>query len=191
MNWFTTIQLPTVLKYDWGKLNGKTVVDLGGSVGTMMENVANKFPDIGKCFSLDTEDILRMAPKPKNKNVELVAGDFFDSSTIPKCDAIFMKFILHDWDDVTSKKIIKACHEALNEGGRLIIGEHVVAEIGDTSSDTVNAKFIDVLMMVLLGGKERTAKEWENLLCGDMLFEMEDIIPSKSEFSIISCTKVG
>ena len=45
------------------------MVDLGGSVGTMMENVANKFPDIGKCFSLDTEDIIRMAPKPKNKNV--------------------------------------------------------------------------------------------------------------------------
>ena len=38
--------------------------------------------------------------------------------------------------------------KALNEGGRLIIGERVVAEIGDTSSDTINTKFFDVLMMV-------------------------------------------
>lgn len=56
-------------RYDWTKLNGKTVVDVGGSYGTTMENVANAFPDIGKCISLDTPEIIQIAPKPSNKKV--------------------------------------------------------------------------------------------------------------------------
>lgn len=41
-------------------------------------------------------------------------GDFFDPSSIPKCDVIFMKHILHDWNDAKCKEILKACHEVLH-----------------------------------------------------------------------------
>ena len=43
--------------------------------------------------------------------MELVVGDFFDVSTLPKCDGIFMKHILHDWNDDKCKEILSACHE--------------------------------------------------------------------------------
>lgn len=59
--------------------------------------------------------------------VELVTGDFFDSSSIPKCDAIFMKHILHDWNDADCQKILKACHEVtyhLFNRGFDYIGRH-------------------------------------------------------------------
>ena len=59
----------TPKRHDWSTLNGKTVVDIGGGLGTVMESVANAHPGIAKLISLDTENVIGMAHKPSNEKV--------------------------------------------------------------------------------------------------------------------------
>lgn len=87
--------------------------------------------------------------------------------SIPSADAVILKWVLHDWDDEDSLKILNKCKEAIakkGEGGKVIIIEVVIREKED-DNDMRHVKLLfDVMMMSCLNGKERTEKEWKKLL---------------------------
>ncbi|KAL6973040.1 caffeate O-methyltransferase [Sarracenia purpurea var. burkii] len=93
--------------------------------------------------------------------VEHVGGDMFVS--VPKGDAIFMKWICHDWSNEHCLKFLKNCYHALPETGKVIVVEQILPVAPDTSLATKNVLCIDVTMLAYLSGKERTKKEFEDL----------------------------
>ena len=157
--------------------NEATVIDVGGGHGLAMKSIKEKYPKLN-CKVVDLESVVEGAPD-KNCGIEFVAGDFFKPETLPKADVIFMKYILHDWTDENCKKILESCNLALNEGGRLLLAESVLPNAGESVGSELRGLdmfFMDIQMMVMVGGKERTADEWSKLLEEDGHFKINRII---------------
>lgn len=95
-----------------------------------------------------------------------------------------LKRILHDWNDTDSITILKNCYNAMEQNSRLLIIENIVSQenVRDFSKD------IDIAMMVLFGGKERTRTEWDTLLDRANL-EIVKIYKTPSMVSIIEVQK--
>ena len=92
-------------------------------------------------------------------NIGFQGGSFFDA-TLPAADIYILKRILHDWNDEDCIKILKTCSQSLTADTSLYIFDAVVAE----SNQPDFAKNVDMVMLVLFGGKERTAAEWKTLI---------------------------
>jgi hypothetical protein len=83
---------------------------------------------------------------------------------VPAADAYVLKLIMHDWDDAACATILRNVCARLEPGGRVICIDNVMPPLGDVSD--VPQKLLDVNMMLLLPGKERTRVEWEALYRG-------------------------
>ncbi|KAA8526065.1 hypothetical protein F0562_007835 [Nyssa sinensis] len=137
----------------------KSMVDVGGGDASILNMIVSKYPTI-KAINFDLPSIIDKSPT--YPGIEHVAGDMFVS--IPKGDAIFMKWILHSWDDEHCLKILKICYEALPEHGKVIIVDLVVPEVPETSIPVKSVLQLDLFLMNMNpGGKERTEKEFEIL----------------------------
>ena len=111
--------------------------------------------------------------------IETVAGDFFKS--VPEGgDAYIMKWIIHDWDDEKSNTILRNIRNRMQPNSKLILVDCVVPE-GD---DPDFSKFFDLNMMVMTGGKERTAREFNELLAAAG-FRFLRVIPTDLPTSIV------
>jgi len=88
----------------------------------------------------------------------VLAGDFFAS--VPEADLYLLKHILRDWDDEQAVRILKNCRRAMHPGGRVVVIEMLLGEIGEPGW----APLSDLNMMVLLTGRERTLAEYDSLL---------------------------
>ncbi|PSS11908.1 Caffeic acid 3-O-methyltransferase [Actinidia chinensis var. chinensis] len=108
----------------------------------------------------DTNLRPRPAPLPS-----LVGGDMFVS--VPNGDAIFMKWICHDWSNEHSSKFLKNCYNALPNNGKVIVAEYILPVALDTSLAMKSVVDMDIIMLAYSqGGKERTEKEFEALAKG-------------------------
>ena len=87
-----------------------------------------------------------------------VAGDFFEA--VPEADLYLLRYILHDWDDESCIRILRNLRRALRAGGRVLILETVIGDIGESPAPPS----MDINMMVVLGGRERRVPEFEVLL---------------------------
>jgi hypothetical protein len=115
--------------------------------------------------------------------IEKVSGDFFES--VPAgADAYMMKHIIHDWNDEQSIKILQNIHRAMNDDGKVLIVEMVVPKGNEPSP----AKGLDIVMLTIEGGKERTEKEYRELLDAASL-RLTRIIPTRSPYSIVEAVK--
>ncbi|OWM63839.1 hypothetical protein CDL15_Pgr006101 [Punica granatum] len=155
----TSIVQKKILETYEGFMCLRTIVDVGGGTGTMLNLIVTKYPSI-KGINFDLPHVI--AEAPSYPGVEHVGGDMFIS--VPKGDAIFMKWISHNWGDEPLMKLLKNCHDALPQNGKVILADHILPQIPDTSIDTKVAFHLDSLMLVLCpGGKERTMEELEEL----------------------------
>ncbi|KAM1185800.1 hypothetical protein ACFX2G_015374 [Malus domestica] len=99
---------------------------------------------------------------PSHPGIEHIARDMF--VRIPKGDAIFMKWILHGWDDDRCLMILKNCYEALPDNGKVIVVDMVIQEAPGTSFSAKSLFLFDVyLMNTNVMGKERTERELQSL----------------------------
>ncbi|KAI5334581.1 hypothetical protein L3X38_024714 [Prunus dulcis] len=138
----------------------ESLVDVGGGTGTMSKAIADVFPHV-ECIVFDLPHVV--ADLKGSKNLKFFGGDMFEA--IPPTDAILMKWILHDWSDEECIKILQRSKEAITrkeKKGKVIIIDMVMKQKGDDQSIETQL-FFDMLMMVLLTGKERTEKEWAKL----------------------------
>ncbi|KAJ8534220.1 hypothetical protein K7X08_007544 [Anisodus acutangulus] len=135
-----------------------SLVDVGGGTGTVAMVIAKNFPDM-KCIVLDLPPVV--ANLKGSENLEFVAGDMFEK--VPPANAVLLKSILHDWNDEECLKILKNCKKAITGSGKVIVID-MVMENPELDDESIQAQlFIDMLMMVFLGSKERNKKEWKKL----------------------------
>ncbi|CAE5964464.1 unnamed protein product [Arabidopsis arenosa] len=181
----STMIIKKVLEVYRGFEDVNTLVDVGGGNGTVLGLVTSKYPHI-KGVNFDLAQVLTRAPF--YPGVEHVPGDMFIE--VPKGDAVFMKWILHDWTDEHCIKVLKNCWKSLPEKGKVIIVELVTPKepmSGDLSSNTVFA--MDLLMLTQCsGGKERSLSQFENLAFASGFLRCEIICLAYS-YSVIEFHK--
>jgi hypothetical protein len=115
---------------------------------------------------------------------ELASGDFFES--VPAgADAYLMKHIIHDWDDERALSILRNCHRAMPENGKLLLVEMVIP----AGNEPHFGKIQDLEMLLSPGGLERTEGEYRALFAAAG-FELTRIIPTASPMSVIEGVKV-
>ncbi|MFF6994324.1 methyltransferase [Streptomyces sp. NPDC008313] len=153
---------PVVDAYDFGGIG--TLVDVAGGHGALLAAVLAAHPDT-RGLLYDRPDVVAGAKRTfqdrgLDDRVEIAAGDFFDSVPAGK-DAYLLSNVIHDWDDEPSLRILTNCRRALAEDGRVLLVEAVMPE-RDGLSPTVT--LMDLNMLVLCGGKQRTESEFAELL---------------------------
>lgn len=158
----STMSMKKILEDYKGFEGLNSIVDVGGGTGATVNMIVSKYPSI-KGINFDLPHVIGDAPA--YPGVEHVGGDMFAS--VPKADAIFMKWICHDWSDEHCLKFLKNCYEALPANGKVIVAECILPEAPDTSLATKNTVHIDIVMLAHNpGGKERTEKEFQALAKG-------------------------
>lgn len=116
-----------------------------------------------------------------DNRASVIAGDFFDS--VPAADTYVMSHVLHDWDDAASARILRNIAKAAVAGACLVLMEMVVPE-GDGPHFT---KMVDLTMLAMVGGRERTQAEWRRLLA-DGGFQLVRIVSGSGSDSAIEAT---
>jgi hypothetical protein len=161
-------------------------VDVGGGRGALMAAILQANPSAkGIVFdrpsvSRGTEDAIAAAGL--THRCDSLGGDFFE--TVPSGgDVYILASIIHDWDDERSVAILRTCRSAMRSTSKLLLIEMVIPP-GDTPA---YAKLLDLEMLVLAGGQERTGDEYRALLA-DAGFRMDRIIPTRTSSSIIEAT---
>jgi cyclopropane fatty-acyl-phospholipid synthase-like methyltransferase len=164
------------------------IMDVGGGHGGLITSILQKNSGMtGILF--DSPQVIagaqeKIAASDVADRCELVGGNFFES--VPSgADTIILKWIIHDWNDEQSVAILKNCHRALPENGKLILVEAVVPE----SSEPHFSKFIDLNMLIMTGGRERTEAEFRRLY-EDSGFKLTRVVPTESPFSVIEGVKL-
>ena len=167
----------TAYSSTWAELEKMeaTVLDVGGGHGQVMKKVKEIYPKLN-CKVLDLKEVIESVAG-EDCGVEFVVGDFFKPETLPKADVIFMKLVMHDWNDENCKKILDSCHLALSEGGKLIVCESVLPDAGESvkAQEGPNPFFLDAHLLAVLDGKERCGKEWSELFEASS-FKLERIV---------------
>ncbi|KAK7290912.1 hypothetical protein RIF29_05690 [Crotalaria pallida] len=135
----------------------KSLVDVGGGIGGSLSEIVRAYPHI-KGINFDLPHVVSTAPK--YDGITHVGGDMFVS--IPNADAVYMKWILHDWSDQHCIKILKNCRKAIPEKtGKVIIVDHVLQPEGNDLFDDTGFAFDMMLLSHNAGGKERTEENWK------------------------------
>ncbi|KAJ7517720.1 hypothetical protein O6H91_21G037400 [Diphasiastrum complanatum] len=138
----------------------KSMVDVAGNLGLAVGMIVQAYPHI-QGFNYDRPHIIAHAPIIPG--VEHVAGDMF--KRVPTADAIFLKHIMHDWDDELCMKILQNCYRALPENGRVLIVDIVLGYGGVNHPLAGIRAHRDVLMLCTQsGGRERSQDDWQQLL---------------------------
>ena len=187
MTGLTSAAIMNVLPaYDFSSF--KTIVDIGGGNGALLMAVLDAAPK-AKGIVFDEEYVVdetekEIFSKGFSNRCSTEAGSFFEF--VPKdADAYLMKMILHDWNDEKSVQILNNCSKAMKPGSRLLVIEAVIPE-GNTPHP---GKFLDINMLAMTGGKERTEKEFAELFAKAGL-TLSGIIQTHSPlFSIIEVTR--
>ncbi|KAL3539118.1 hypothetical protein ACH5RR_002484 [Cinchona calisaya] len=137
------------------------LVDVGGGDGTALRTLIKACPWI-RGINFDLPHVVSVAPH--FDGIEHVAGNMFDA--VPKADAAFIKWVLHDWGDEECISILKKCREAVpQDTGKVIIVEAVIDGGGPENKLKDVGLMLDMVMMAhTTTGKERTSKEWAYIL---------------------------
>jgi SAM-dependent methyltransferase len=164
-------RVAALLGYDWTGV--ERVADIGGGNGSALVALLSSNPHLrGVLFDLPTvvaraNDVLRDARVLDR--CDIVRGDFFADS-LPSADVYVLSQILHDWNDERAGAILRNCRRTLPDDGRLLLVEQVITD----GPESDFGKLFDLHMLVMLGGKERTEKEWRALLAVER-FELGQI----------------
>lgn len=165
----------------------KTIADIGGGNGTQLTAILQKYPDArGILFDLP-HVVERAQPKldaaGMTARCQAVGGDFIQS--VPAgADAYVLRRIIHDWDDENAIVILKQCCEAMSPGGKVLMVESVIPP----GNEPFFGKLLDLTMLLIPGGMERTADEYRELL-DDAGLQLMRIIPTEGDISVIEAEK--
>jgi hypothetical protein len=146
-----------------------TLVDAGGGDGAVLAALLTRHPGLrGVLVELPETAALaadRFAAAGLADRVELVPGSFFDP--LPAGDAYVLARVLHNWGDERAGAILDRVRAALPPAGRLLVVEDLVpatAPAAAPGSPTAAARLVDLLMLAVLEGRDRTEAEYRELL---------------------------
>ncbi|MFL5924425.1 MAG: methyltransferase [Gaiellaceae bacterium] len=134
----------------------ETVVDVGGGNGSLLVTLLERRPGL-RGIVFDLPETVR-DEAALGERITFVEGSFFER--VPTGDVYVLGTVLHDWDDESATRILRTIRRSAHEGSRLLVLDAVLPP-GNEPSGT---KWLDVLMLALLGGKERSEAQWRELL---------------------------
>ncbi len=158
----TEILVSQLAKIDFRPRMAGRIVDVGGSRGTLLAYLLQARPAASGVL-LDRAEALAGAPGYLSgagvaERVELVTGDFLRE--VPEGDLHVLCQVLHNWDDEHVRTIVGHCHQASRPGGGLLVIEYVLPDDPEPSL----AHLMDLIMMLVVGGRERTRAEHEAII---------------------------
>src|SRR5207237_1081948 len=168
--------------YDFSGI--RKVVDVGGGFGHLVVSILELYPKLHGVLVELPEVIatarqqLPVADASIAARLEYVGGDMFRDD-LPAADAFVLKMIIHDWDNARCVSLLENCCKQIDANGRVICVDAVLPSLGDTSD--APGKLLNVNMMLVLPGKERTRREWEALYQKAGL-KVHEIIPIPDTF---------
>ena len=171
--------------YDFSDMD--VVADIGGGNGSKLTMVLEKHTNI-KGILFDLPHVVDRAKEQLERaglldRCDVEGGNFFES--VPGgADAYLMRHIIHDWDDDKSLTILRNCHVAMSSTSKLLIVESVIPP----GNEPFGGKLLDLVMLLIPGGKERTEDEYRSLL-DKAGFELSRIVPTSTEISVIEARK--
>src|SRR5262249_55672905 len=175
-----------IAAYDFSSF--KSVVDIGGGTGMLLTTILQSHESSrGTLFELP--QVLPQARRwieasGLSHRCDVIAGDFFKE--VPHGhDAYILAHVLHDWTDEQALPILQHCHRAIPDDGRLLSLESVLPP-GDTPHQ---GKLMDLLMLTVTGGLERTAGEFATLLAAAE-FKLIQAIPTSTHQAILEAVPV-
>ncbi|GMH18322.1 hypothetical protein Nepgr_020163 [Nepenthes gracilis] len=155
----STLIMKKILETYKGFEGLSSLVDVGGGIGATLSMIVSKYPTI-KGINFDLPHVIKDAPS--FPGVQHIAGDMFVS--IPKGDAIFMKWICHNWSDEHCMKLLRNCYASLPHHSKVIVCESIIPTAPGSTATTKALFHMDTIMMAHLpGGKERLENEFEGL----------------------------
>jgi hypothetical protein len=130
-----------------------SIIDVGGGGGVLLSAILAVAPDVSGVL-FDRPEVAARSTLPA------VAGDFFVE--VPKgADLYLLSRVIHDWPDAEAVAILRTCRRAMTDTARLLLVE---AELPERAVDHPAAVRMDLHMLALLGGRERTRAEYAALL---------------------------
>jgi O-methyltransferase/methyltransferase family protein len=184
MTCFSEMVTPAVLEaYDFSGIG--TLMDVAGGHGALMRTILAKYPSM-RGIVIDLDHVVEGAKQmPENHAVahrcEFLCADFF--AAVPaNADAIIMKHIIHDWGDAEAVTILRNCRKALagKPKAKVLLVESVITP--DNAPQL--GKFIDLEMMALPGGRERTEEEFRKLFAAAGL-KLTRIVPTNAPLWVV------
>ena len=154
------------------------VADIGGGRGHLLQAVLARAPR-ARGVVFDLPHVIADAAAAAAPRLKLVAGDFFVDA-LPAADLYILMDLLHDWTDADAARILAALRRAAPAHARVLIIETLVAETPGPHF----SKTLDILMLALTGGRERTAAEHARLL-GGAGFRLQRVVPTASQYSLV------
>lgn len=139
--------------YDFSAFH--TLTDMGGGLGGLARAIALKHPEVNVILFDSPQVIDQLNANDFPANLQRQGGDFL--KTIPKADAYLFKGVLHDFNDDMMHQILSNCRRQMPAEAMLFIAEQVLP---DNDLPHPN-KTMDIVMMALLGGRQRTLSEWQ------------------------------
>jgi hypothetical protein len=160
--------------------------DVGGGDGTLLMEILRRYPSI-RGIVFDRPDVIerarkRIADAGMADRCEVMSGNFMEH--VPAgADAYVMKWIIHDWSDSESIRILERCREAGDaKRAHLIVIERVLPE--HIGPDDLEALTADLNMMVMPGGLERTEAEFRDLFARAG-YSLERVVPTGTHLQVL------
>ena len=167
--------------YDFG--SARVVMDVGGGHGVLLALLLDQYPQLhGVLF--DREDVAAGARRTfaefgVGARAQIISGDFF--AAVPQgADVALLCAVIHDWDDAHAASILRSVVRSMPADGRVLIVENVIPD----GNEAHPGKLIDLEMLLMTGGRERTHHEFESLLAGAGL-RIDQVLPTAVSISII------
>ena len=162
----------------------ESLMDVGGGNGILLSHILGAHKNLRGVLA-DLPHVLDRArqrcflSRELSSRTTLLDCNFFEA--IPSgTRAYLMKSVIHDWDDDQALQILKNCRRAIPANGALLLVELGLSELNQPS----NGKLVDLLMLVLTGGRERTTEEYGKLLLRTG-FRLQRVVPTGTDFVII------
>ncbi len=174
--------IPAVLDaVDLGQCH--VVADIGGGRGHVLSAILDRHPGPhGVLF--DLPHVIAQCQGLSSPRLELVGGDFF-ASDLPSADVYVLMSVLHDWTDADAARLLANLRRAAAPGARLLVIETVLSD--EPGPDY--AKTLDVLMLAVTGGRERTAAEYVRLLAASA-FDVSKVVRTPAAYSVVEAIAV-
>jgi hypothetical protein len=144
-----TIEIPAIVELP---VFEGVVMDVGGGEGKLLSAVLDEHEGV-EGIVFDLPQVINCTALSHSR-CRLVSGSFFNREDIPTADTVILKRVLHDWGDEQAISILRHCQASLRKGGRLLIIEYL-------ADSELMAKA--GLMMMAIGGKPRTAQDFQRL----------------------------
>lgn len=160
-----------VSAYDFSKVG--EIADIGGGAGHLLRAVLEVAPN-ARGILFDLPHVIKQNEGLASPRLTLQAGDFFKDA-LPSCEMYVIMEVIHDWADAEATQILKAVRRACRPTSKLLIVEHILPD--DPGPHW--AKSLDITMLTMTGGLERTRAEYEKLLT-DAGFNLDRVVQTPS-----------